>query len=221
MGQIAENFQKIMDEIPSDVKLVVVSKTKPADQIMAVYNCGHRIFGESKAQELVPKYEELSKDIQWHMIGHLQSNKVKYIAPFVSVIHSVDSIKLLKTIDKEAKKNNRKIDCLLQMHIAEEETKFGLDLDEIHQILGSEDFAGMKNIQITGLMCMATFTDDHDQIRREFKTLQKYFDIVKKQYFPNDDSFCERSMGMSDDYPIAIDEGSTMIRVGSLIFGHR
>jgi PLP dependent protein len=221
MGEIAEKYHALKNQIPAGVKLVAVSKTKSPEQILEVYDCGHRIFGESKAQELVSKYEQLPKDIEWHMIGHLQSNKVKYIAPFVNLIHSVDSLKLLITINKEAHKNNRGIDCLLQMHIAEEETKFGFDINEVHEILSGEEFRKMENVRIIGLMCMATFTEDTRQIQREFKTLIGYFDEVKKRYFSNEESFCEKSMGMSDDYQIAINEGSTMIRVGSLIFGHR
>ncbi|MFW5892123.1 MAG: YggS family pyridoxal phosphate-dependent enzyme [Bacteroidota bacterium] len=221
MKHISENFKEIKNNIPSHVKLVAVSKTKPNDHIMEVYNCGHKIFGESKAQELVPKHEELPKDIKWHMIGHLQSNKVKYIAPFVDCIHSIDSFKILKTINKEAKKNDRIIDGLLQMHIAEEETKFGLSLKEAEEILQSDAFQEMQNIRITGLMCMATFTKDEKQIRKEFKLLHHYFDFIKEKYFNEKDFFRERSMGMSNDYHIAIEEGSTMIRVGSIIFGKR
>ena len=221
MAHIAENFEHIKKTIPAEVKLVAVSKTKSAEEIMELYNCGHRIFGESKAQELVPKYEELPKDIKWHMIGHLQSNKVKYIAPFVSLIHSVDSFKLLKTVNKEAKKNHRTIDCLLQMHIAEEDTKFGLDMQEVCEILESKEYAQMQNIRITGLMCMATFTEDTEQIKREFRQLHGFFGTIKEKYFSQDPDFRERSMGMSDDYTIAIAEGSTMVRVGSLLFGKR
>jgi PLP dependent protein len=221
MGNIAENYSKIHKELPQQVKLIAVSKTKPIDQIMQVYGCGQRLFGESKAQEMLPKFEQLPKDIQWHMIGHLQTNKVKYIAPFVSLIHSVDSFKLLKTINKEAQKNDRVIDCLLQVHIAEEETKFGLDFDELTQLLESDEYHQLKNIRITGLMCMATFTDDQQQIHREFGQMRSWYTQIKEKYFAQDSSFCELSMGMSDDYSIAISEGSTMIRVGSLIFGGR
>ncbi len=221
MTTIKENYNTIIRQLPGKVKLVAISKTKTDEEIMEVYHCGHRIFGESKAQELVPKYERLPKDIEWHMVGHLQSNKVKYIAPFVTLIHSVDSLKLLKTINKEGKKNHRVIDCLLQMHIAEEETKFGLDYEEISQLLGSEEFKSMQNVRIRGLMCMATFTDDTAQIRREFKQLVEYFKKVKARWFENLDYFNERSMGMSDDFLIAMEEGSTMVRVGSSIFGSR
>jgi pyridoxal phosphate enzyme (YggS family) len=221
MSTIAENYKKTKARIPTKTKLVAVSKTKPVEAIREVYACGQRDFGESKAQELLPKYEELPKDIKWHMIGHLQSNKVKYIAPYISLIHSVDSLKLLNTINKEARKNNRIIDCLLQMHIAEEETKFGLSYNEVAELLTSDAYSKMKNVRITGLMCMATFTDDTQQIRREFKQLTSHFDSIKETFFKNDDTFCEKSMGMSDDYPLAIEEGSTMVRVGSIIFGNR
>lgn len=221
MENIKDNFNHIINQLPREVKLVAISKTKTDEEIMEVYHCGHRVFGESKAQELVPKYERLPKDIEWHMVGHLQTNKVKYIAPFVTLIHSVDSLKLLKTINKEGKKNHRVIDCLLQMHIAEEETKFGLDYEEISQLLGSDEFKSMQNVRIRGLMCMATFTQDTQQIRREFKQLAKHFSKVKDGWFQNTDYFNERSMGMSDDFLIAVEEGSTMVRVGSSIFGSR
>lgn len=221
MERIADNYIKIKESIPEEVELVAISKTKPTEEIMEVYNCGQRVFGESKAQELVPKYEKLPRDIEWHMVGHLQSNKVKYIAPFVALIHSVDSMKLLKTINKEGKKNERVIDCLLQMHIAEEETKFGLDYDELSDMLSSEEFKKMKNIRIRGLMCMATFTDDTEQVSREFRQLVKYFEQARARFFANDEMFNLKSMGMSDDYEIAIREGSNMIRVGSKIFGSR
>ncbi|MBW6478501.1 MAG: YggS family pyridoxal phosphate-dependent enzyme [Bacteroidales bacterium] len=221
MSQIADNYHELISELPAHVILVAVSKTKTDNEIMELYNCGHRIFGESKAQELVPKYEALPKDIQWHMIGHLQSNKVKYIAPFVKLIHSVDSLKLLKTINKEALKNDRVIDCLLQVYIADEGTKFGLDLSEAMDIFESEEFRKMKNIRIRGLMGMATFTDDEQKIRKEFRQLRFDFNTVKKKYFREDDNFNQRSMGMSDDWAIAIGEGSTMVRVGSSLFGKR
>jgi PLP dependent protein len=221
MGTIADHYKEIVASIPPDVKLITISKTKSNAQILEVYQCGHRLFGESKVQELVPKYEQLPNDISWHLVGHLQSNKVKYIAPFISLIHSVDSLKLLKTINSEALKNNRIIDCLFQMHIAEEETKFGFDYEELTQMLNSEEFRKMKNIRIKGLMCMATFTDDTSQIRREFQQLCTYFEKIKETYFADDIHFTEKSMGMSDDYLIAIEEGSTMVRVGSKIFGSR
>ncbi|MFN2395992.1 MAG: YggS family pyridoxal phosphate-dependent enzyme [Bacteroidales bacterium] len=221
MSKIADNYHELITELPAHVVLVAVSKTKSVDEIMELYNCGHRIFGESKAQELVPKYEALPKDINWHMIGHLQSNKVKYIAPFIKLIHSVDSFKLLKTINKEAIKNDRIIDCLLQIHISEEDTKFGFDISEVIKILENEAFKKLKNIRIRGLMGMATFTEDEQKIRKEFRQLRFDFNTIKKKYFQDDDSFNQRSLGMSDDWAIAIGEGSTMVRIGSSIFGKR
>jgi len=218
---LAENFTIIRDTIPENVSLIVVSKTKPIPDILEVYKLGQRDFGESKAQEMVPKHQALPRDIRWHMIGHLQTNKVKYIAPFVSMIHSVDSLKLLSTINKEAAKCNRVIDCLLQMHIAEEDTKFGLGFDEAVALLESAEYKNMNNIKITGLMCMATFTDDTLKIRREFHLLANYFNRIRDRFFAEGGAFREMSMGMSDDYPVAIEEGSTMVRIGSRIFGHR
>lgn len=215
-------LQTILRELqPRGIKLVAVSKTKPAETILAIYQNGHKIFGENKVQELVEKQALLPKDIEWHLIGHLQTNKVKYIAPFVNLIHSIDSLKLLKEVNKEALKNNRVIDCLLQMHIAEEETKFGLDEKEATELLQSDAFKQMQNVRITGLMGMATFTENENQIRQEFKKLNDTFKSLKSQFFKNDSSFRELSMGMSGDYKIAIEEGSTMVRIGSLIFGSR
>ena len=215
-------FQKILSELNSKgVKLVAVSKTKPAEAILEIYNSGQRIFGENRVQELVEKQAQLPKDIEWHLIGHLQTNKVKYIAPFVHLIHSIDSLKLLKEVNKQAQKNDRIIDCLLQMHIAEEETKFGLDKNEAVELLSSESFEQMKNIRIIGLMGMATFTDNEKQVQQEFKNLKDIFESLRTQFFINDDSFKEVSMGMSGDYKTAIEEGSTMVRIGSLIFGAR
>ncbi|WP_372773762.1 YggS family pyridoxal phosphate-dependent enzyme [Mangrovibacterium sp.] len=219
--EIAENIVKLKSELPEGVQLVAVSKTKPNDNILEAYEAGQRAFGENKVQELVRKYEDLPKDIEWHFIGHLQTNKVKYIAPFVDLIHGVDSQKLLKTIDKEGEKNNRIISCLLQFHVAEEETKFGLDLSEARTILSSVEFSGMKSVAIRGVMGMATYTDDEAQIRREFRQLKNIFNQIKVEFFGDDDSFSEISMGMSGDYQLAIEEGSTMIRVGSLLFGER
>jgi len=218
---IAENFRNVSSTIPKDVKLVAVSKTKPNSDILEVYKAGHKIFGENKVQELVRKSEELPGDIEWHFIGHLQSNKVKYIAPFISLIHSVDSLKLLGAIDKEGKKNNRVISCLLQFHVAKEETKFGLDLDEATEILESSEYKNMEFVKITGVMGMATFTNDEEQIRSEFLNLKNIFNNLKSKFFKEKDTFKEISMGMSDDYLIAIEEGSTMVRVGSNIFGSR
>jgi pyridoxal phosphate enzyme (YggS family) len=218
---IAENILKLKSELAEGVTLVAVSKTKPNEDILAAYGIGQRVFGENKVQELTAKYEQLPKDIEWHFIGHLQTNKVKYLAPFVSLVHGVDSLKLLKAIDKEGAKNNRKIACLLQFHIAEEESKFGLDPDEAKEILNSAQFAAMTNVQVCGVMGMATYTDDERQIRKEFRQLKNIFDQIKDEFFGENDSFSEISMGMSGDYQLAVEEGSTMVRVGSLIFGER
>lgn len=218
---IKDNLIETLKTIPENVQLVAVSKTKPNEDIIEAYNEGQRVFGENKVQELTTKYEELPKDIQWHMIGHLQRNKVKYIAPFVSMIHAVDSLRLLKEVNKQAKKNERVINCLLQFHIAEESTKFGLDLSEAKELLSSDEFKAMENISICGIMGMATFIDDEDQVRREFRELKKIYTELKESFFNGNDSFKEISMGMSGDYRIAIEEGSTMVRIGSTIFGAR
>ncbi len=218
---IKENLSIVKEGIPEHVELVAVSKTKPNDQILEAYNAGHRVFGENKVQELAKKAEELPKDIEWHFIGHLQSNKVKYIAPFVSLLHGVDSLKLLKVIDKEGSKNNKIISCLLQFHIADEDSKFGLDITEAFELLENEDFKDLDSIKIVGVMGMATYTEDESQIRKEFRNLKEIFTTLKNKYFPNDESFEEISMGMSGDYQLAIEEGSTMVRVGSSIFGKR
>lgn len=218
---IAENIKEIKSTVPAHVELVAVSKTKPNSDILEAYNCGQRIFGENKVQELQLKQPALPDDIQWHFIGHLQSNKIKYIASFISLIHGVDKIKLLQSINKEAKKNNRIIDCLLQFHIASEDTKFGLNIDEAKAMLQSDVFKEMHHIKIRGVMGMATYTDDKDQIHREFRQLKETFDYLKQNHFESDNQFNIISMGMSGDYPLAIDEGSTMIRVGSRIFGSR
>jgi PLP dependent protein len=218
---IADNLKRIEQEIPNNVKIIAVSKTHPKEMIQEVYDFGHRIFGENKAQEMMEKYEALPKDIQWHMIGHLQTNKVKYIAPFVSMIHSVDSLKLLKEIDKEAIKNNRVIDYLLQIDIANEDTKFGMLEKEAMELLSSEDFAQLNNIRICGVMGIGSITEDINQTRQEFKNLKATFLTLKEKFFKNEDYFTEISMGMSSDYDIAIEEGSTIVRIGSLIFGQR
>lgn len=218
---IKENLNSIRRNIPENVTLIAVSKTKPISDLKEAYDAEQRIFGENKALEMREKYQQLPEDIQWHFIGHLQTNKIKYIAPFVSLIHSIDSLSLLEAVNKEAAKNNRVINCLLQFHIAQEETKFGLDIDEAKQILESDTFKQMNNVRIVGVMGMATFTEDITQIRNEFKSLKKIYDILKENYFKDDTSFKEISMGMSDDYPIAIEEGATMVRVGSKIFGAR
>ena len=218
---IQENLNIVRATVPSNVTLIAVSKTKPVSDLQEAYDAGQRIFGENKALEMRDKYQELPKDIQWHFIGHLQTNKIKYIAPFVTLIHAIDSLSLLEAVNKEAAKNNRVIDCLLQFHIAQEETKFGLDMEEAKSLLESESFKNLKNINICGVMGMATFTDDVVQVRNEFKNLRNIFEALKENYFKANDSFKEISMGMSDDYPIAIEEGATMVRVGSKIFGAR
>jgi pyridoxal phosphate enzyme (YggS family) len=212
----------ILDALqPTATRLVAVSKTRPPEDLLRLYEQGQRDFGENKAQELASKYEALPKDIRWHMIGHLQSNKVKYIAPFVHLIHAVDSLKILQEIDKQALRYNRIVDCLLQFKIAREDTKYGLELSEADAMLQSADFQDIKNVRIVGVMGMATFTDDHDQIRREFQRLKEIFNIIQAKYFSNQPAFKEISMGMSDDYQIAVEEGSTMVRIGTLLFGPR
>ncbi|MBS7332235.1 MAG: YggS family pyridoxal phosphate-dependent enzyme [Weeksellaceae bacterium] len=213
---IKENLNQINQSIPEHVTLVAVSKTKPVVDLQEAYDAGIRDFGENKIQEMCDKYEVLPKDIRWHMIGHVQTNKVKYMAPFVHLIHGVDSLKLLKEINKQAEKNNRVIDVLLQVFIADEETKFGLDTEELNEILSNE-IQNLPNIKVVGLMGMATFTEDENQIRSEFKTLKQLFD----HHQPNHPELKIISMGMSGDYQIAIEEGSTMVRIGSSIFGHR
>jgi pyridoxal phosphate enzyme (YggS family) len=218
---IRQNIEVLKNSLPETVKLVAVSKTKPVSEVMEAYKTGHRIFGENKAQELISKQPELPGDIQWHFIGHLQTNKVKYIAPFVSLIESVDRLKLLREINKQAVKNERIIHCLLQFHIATEETKFGLDPEEASQILESDEYKSMKNIRICGVMGMATFTEDEEKVRAEFKNLRNIFTQLKIKYFAEANHFREISMGMSGDYQIAVEEGSTIVRIGSLIFGKR
>lgn len=214
-------ISQIKKLLPEGTKLVAVSKTKPPELILEAYKSGHKIFGENKVQELVRKFEVLPDDIEWHFIGHLQSNKVKYIAPFISFIHGIDSFKLLKVVNKEAAKNNRVIPCLLQFHIAKEPEKYGLELEEARDFLSSPTFRALENVQISGVMGMATFTDDSVQIRNEFKSLVSIFNLLKNEFFLNHPDFKELSMGMSDDFPIAVEEGSTIVRVGSKIFGLR
>ena len=218
---IKENLEQIRATIPEGVTLVAVSKTKPVSDLQEAYDAGQRVFGENYPQEMRDKHEVLPKDIQWHFIGHLQTNKIKYIIPFVTLIHSIDTANLLEAVNKEARKHDRVVDCLLQFHIAQEETKFGLDLNEARQLLESEVFKQMDNIRICGVMGMATFTDDEVEIRKEFKHLKEIFEILKKDYFDGQSQFKELSMGMSEDYPIAIEEGATLVRVGSKIFGPR
>lgn len=218
---IRDRLQEIKTELSENITLIAVSKTKPIALLMEAYDAGQRDFGENKVQELVDKYEKLPKDIQWHMIGHLQTNKVKYIAPFINLIHGVDSIKLLVEIEKNGKKVNRKIPCLLQFHIAQEETKFGFDWNEIVTFFDSDTFKNLSFIEIKGVMGMASFTDNKEQIRKEFSGLKTIFNNLKLNYFKDDDAFTIISMGMSGDYKIAIEEGSNMIRIGSSIFGSR
>jgi pyridoxal phosphate enzyme (YggS family) len=217
---IRENLLNIKATLPSNVTLAAVSKTKPVSDIMQAYEAGQRVFGENKIQEMTEKWEQMPKDIQWHMIGHIQSNKVKYMAPYVSLIHGVDSLKLLEEINKQAQKNNRVIDCLLQLHIAEEETKFGLNEEELNELLQSDIFKNLRNIKIVGLMGMATFTENQAQIRKEFQHLKTIFDNHQQPTTYNR-QLTTLSMGMSGDYQLAIECGSTMVRIGSSIFGTR
>lgn len=219
---IAANLKELKDELDlHNVKLIAVSKTKSNDEIMEAYNAGQRVFGENQVQELVEKQQQLPQDIEWHLIGHLQTNKVKYIAPFIHTIHSVDSLKLLIEINKQAVKSNRIINCLLQVYIADEDTKYGLGYDELIDLLRSEELAQLKNVQITGLMGIATNTKVEKQINDEFYELKVLFEGIKASFFRKDDLFTEISMGMSGDYKIAVEQGSTMVRVGSTIFGGR
>ncbi len=218
---IPQNIQKIEDEIAPDAKLIAVTKTKPVEMLMEAYNAGFKRYGENKVQEMEMKHEQMPKDIEWHLIGHLQTNKVKYIAPFVAMIHSVDSFKLLQEINKQAAKNNRVIDCLLQLFIAQEETKFGLSEEEAKELLTSDAFKELKNVRIVGLMGMASNTDNEAQIRKEFKSLKKFFDELNSSLCTQNSTLTELSMGMSSDYLIAVEEGSTLVRVGSAIFGSR
>ncbi len=215
---VKDKLAFIQNQIPGTVTLVAVSKTQTVSAIQDAYDFGQRVFGENKVQELADKYTLLPKDIKWHVIGHLQTNKVKYIAPFVTLIHSVDSLKLLQEINKQALNNERIIDCLLQFHIAQEETKFGLSIEEAQEFLDSIDFALLKNVRIVGIMGMASFTSDSNQVRGEFKTLKSIYDQLKSDYFSAENSFKEISMGMSGDFQLAIEEGSTIVRVGSSIF---
>ena len=218
---IEENLNRIKQSIPKNVKLVAVSKTKPNADILIAYKAGQRVFGENKVQELAQKQSELPTDIEWHLIGHLQTNKVKFIAQFVSLIHAVDSLKLLKEINKQAKKHSRTIKCLLQFHIAQEESKFGLNFDQAKELLSSQDFIELQNVSIAGVMGMASNTLNEEQVRGEFQTMENYFNVLKSHYFKFNDNFQHISMGMSGDYQIAIEEGSNMVRLGSSIFGLR
>lgn len=221
MYDVKGNLHKVLDSLPERVRLVAVSKYHPDEFVMAAYEEGQRMFGESHEQELRRKVESLPKDIQWHFIGHLQTNKVKYIVPYIDMIEAVDSLKLLREIEKQAAKHNRKVKVLLELHIAEEATKYGLTLDACRELLADGEWRDMKHVQICGLMMMASFTDNEAQIASEFSTASEFFDEMKKTYFADDDSFCERSWGMSDDYQIAVQHESTIVRIGTTIFGPR
>lgn len=218
---VAKNLHEVLGNLPKDVRLVAISKYHPNEYIEAAYAEGQRVFGESHEQELSKKMATLPKDIKWHFIGHLQTNKVKYIAPYITMIEAVDSLKLLKEINKQAAKHNRVINVLLELHIAQEATKYGFTLDACRELLEDGEWREMDNVRICGLMMMASFTDNEEQIRKEFMTAADFFDEVKNRYFADDDSFCERSWGMSDDYKIAVQCRSTMVRVGTTIFGER
>lgn len=218
---IQANVAGLAKTLPAHCTLVAVTKTQPAEKIQALYETGHRIFGENKVQELLLKHESLPKDIQWHLIGHLQTNKVKFIVPFVALIHSVDSLRLLEEINKQAKKAGRVVPCLLQVHIAREETKYGFSEEELFALLDHPVLTELDHVQLKGLMGMATFTDDQDQVRQEFRYLKKLFDTLKSRRLPPAVDLSELSMGMSGDYSIAIEEGSTMVRIGTAIFGER
>lgn len=218
---IKSSLQDVLSELPQQTRLVAVSKFHPNEAIMEAYEAGQRIFGESKVQEMTQKYESLPKDIEWHFIGHLQTNKIKYMIPYVSLIHGIDSYKLLTEVNKQAAKVNRIIPCLLQIHIAQEETKFGFSFEECKDMLNAGEWKELKNIRISGLMGMATNTDSTEQIDNEFRSLSMFFQEVRQTYFPEELTFKELSMGMSHDYHQAVDEGSTLVRVGSKIFGER
>ena len=221
MFPVKENLHKVLSSLHEGVRLVAISKYHPAEFITAAYEEGQRVFGESHEQELRQKHEELPKDIEWHFIGHLQTNKVKYIVPYITMIEAVDSIKLLREIQKQAAKADRTVKVLLELHIAEEATKYGLTLDDCRQLLAEGEWREMKNVQICGLMMMASNTDDEQQIASEFQQAASFFDEVKAKFFADDDNFCERSWGMSDDYQIAVRNHSTMVRIGTMIFGPR
>ncbi|MBP5799311.1 MAG: YggS family pyridoxal phosphate-dependent enzyme [Prevotella sp.] len=221
MYDVKGHLHEVLDSLPQGVRLVAISKYHPNEYIEAAYAEGQRVFGESHEQELRQKHESLPKDIEWHFIGHLQTNKVKYIAPYVTMIQAVDSIRLLREINKQAERSGRVIKVLLELHIAEESTKYGLTLDACRELLEAGEWRQMQYVRICGLMMMASFVDDPDQIRREMQTARDFYDEVKAKYFDEDDAFCERSWGMSEDYPIALDTGSTMVRIGTAIFGPR
>ncbi|MBP8777205.1 MAG: YggS family pyridoxal phosphate-dependent enzyme [Bacteroidaceae bacterium] len=221
MNEIATHIAQLKKQLPEDVKLLAVSKYHPKEAIMEAYQAGQRLFGESRVQEMTEKWESLPKDIEWHFIGHIQTNKIKYMIPYVSLIHGVDSLYLLSEINKQAQKVNRVVRCLLQLHVAKEETKFGFTFDECREMLTGGAWKDLKNIQITGIMAMASNTDDEVVVRQEFQSVNSFFQEIKADYFATQNEFCEVSMGMSHDYPLAIEEGSTLIRVGTFIFGDR
>ena len=218
---IGEQITRLRKELPEGVSLLAISKYQPIEALQEAYDAGQRMFGENHIQEMAAKASSLPKDIQWHFTGHVQTNKIKYMAPFVNLIHAVDSFRLLREIDKHAAKHERCIDCLLQIHIAQEETKYGLTVDECRHLLANEPWRELQHIRITGLMAMGSNTDDMEQVRSEFKQIKNLFDELKEKYFPDEPSFCQISEGMTDDYPIAIEEGSTIVRIGSMIFGER
>ncbi|MBQ8219887.1 MAG: YggS family pyridoxal phosphate-dependent enzyme [Bacteroidaceae bacterium] len=218
---IAEQISRLHQELPEGVSLLAISKYQPIEALQEAYDAGQRMFGENHIQEMAAKAAALPKDIAWHFTGHVQTNKIKYMAPFVSLIHAVDSFRLLREINKHAAKHERCIDCLLQIHIAQEETKYGLSVDECRQLLANEPWRELQHIRITGLMAMGSNTDDLEQVRNEFRKIKQLFDELKSTYFVDEPSFCQLSEGMTDDYPIAIEEGSTIVRIGSMIFGER
>lgn len=218
---VAEQITHLQKELPEGVNLLAISKYQPIEAIQEAYGAGQRMFGENHIQEMAAKAAVLPKDIQWHFTGHVQTNKIKYMAPFVSLVHAVDSFRLLREIDKHAAKHERRIDCLLQIHIAQEDTKYGLTVDECRQLLANEPWRELEHVRITGLMAMGSNTDDMEQVRHEFRQIKGLFDELKEKYFANEPSFSQLSEGMTDDYPIAIEEGSTIVRIGSMIFGER
>lgn len=218
---VRENLLQVKSQVPDNVCLIAVSKTKPVEAIQEAYDCGQRAFGENKAQEMRDKHAVLPQDIQWHMIGHLQENKIKYIIPYVTMIHSIDSLKLLKEVNKKAIQCERVVDCLIEMDISHEDSKFGLSIEELRDMLESEDFQAMNNVRICGLMGIGSITDDREKTRQEFRNLKNMFEDIRKEYFQDKEYFTHISMGMSGDYDIAIEEGSTFVRVGSKIFGER
>ena len=218
---IGEQITRLRKELPEGVNLLAISKYQPIEALQEAYDAGQRMFGENHIQEMAAKAAALPKDIQWHFTGHVQTNKIKYMVPFVNLIHAVDSFRLLREIDKHAAKHERRIDCLLQIHIAQEDTKYGLSVDECRQLLTNEPWRELEHVRITGLMAMGSNTDDMEQVRNEFKQIKNLFDEIKEKYFPDEPSFCQISEGMTDDYPIAIEEGSNIVRIGSMIFGER